>query len=318
MDNCSDNVCNISYQDGSEVSPIPYIVISLVHVLTVIVPTVPLGTTILYHVGVNKEMRRDPITILFCAVTITSMLSASVFGLLIDMSMFADLPLLGSCSSPSRAVSVGIGFFVRILTPNQIALISCWQFLVIKYGKKLITIERVLASFGVVMAIIAVVTLIILSPNLGEYEKAVSAIRGSWCKENRVVLKNGIIQSVALTATVILCPVTLVVVFSIRSYLIVKQSVIENDKIVKSVLFVCATTLILEFGVKIPLSVTTYLSVASDSSALLFFTISMSDIEYSFTMLLFMTAHRGIRNAVFSEVVTYIENASTVVPQNEL
>ena len=106
MDNCSANVCNLSYQVPS---PIPYIAISVAHMLVVIVPTVLLGATILYHVYSNREMR-DPITTLFCAVIITSMLSPVTFGLLLDMSMITDLPLLGSCSSPSRAIQSNRNF----------------------------------------------------------------------------------------------------------------------------------------------------------------------------------------------------------------
>ena len=92
-ENGSTNACNLSHQDED---PVPYIAISVVHMLVVIVPSITMGAIILCHVRANKELR-DPVTTLFCAMTVSCMLSPSSFGLLIDLSMIADLPLLGSC-----------------------------------------------------------------------------------------------------------------------------------------------------------------------------------------------------------------------------
>lgn len=62
--NCTaTNECNTSHQDRDEVSPIPFIAISIVHMTVVIVPTTSLGTIILYNVYAHKEFKtRDPIT----------------------------------------------------------------------------------------------------------------------------------------------------------------------------------------------------------------------------------------------------------------
>ena len=303
MENCSSNECNTSYHAGGlhGVSPIPYIVISVVHMVVVIVPTISLGAIILHHVRADKEMR-DPVTILFCAVTVTSMLPPSVFGLLIDISIFTDIPLLGSCSSRSRVVTVGIIYFLAMLTPNQIALITCSQCFVIKYGKKKITTGRLLFALSVLMTITAVTAFVLIIPSIGAFREAAHTIRGSFCKENRIVQRHFSIQSAVLYITVILCPFTLVVVSSVRSYLTVKHSTMETDQIVRSVLLVSAAKRIFLFVLKIPFIITFHLSITLDIPALLFFTIIMADIEYSFVLLLCMTTHRGIRNAVFSKV----------------
>ena len=312
MDNCSENVCNLSYQDGGEVSPTPYIVASVVHMVVVIVPAISMGATILYHVRANKEMR-DPVTILFCAVTITNMLSPSVFGLLLDISMITDLPLLGSCSSASRVTKIVILFFLHIFGTSQIALVTCTQYLVIKYGKKIITIGRVLATFGVTTALAAVVAILIVATGIGAYGGAVPKIRGSWCKENIVVVRNYISQS-AVYAVGIIILFTLIVVSSVRSYLMVKHSTIEADKIVKSVLLVSAATLILGFVFQIPTAIVYYISAAYNSHASLYVTETMSDTQYCFILLLLMTTHRGIRNAVFSKVINHFRNPNKVAP----
>ena len=99
--NNSGNVCNLSCQE--EVSPVPFIAISVTHVFVVIVPSLLMGITILYRVLSDKKMR-DPVATLFCAETAVVTVSPAVFGLLVDVSMIADLPLLGSCSNRSRAI----------------------------------------------------------------------------------------------------------------------------------------------------------------------------------------------------------------------
>ena len=148
MDNCSTNECNLSSLDEDQVSPTPYIVISVAHMLVVIVPTVSLGAIILYHVRADKEMR-DPVTILFCAVTISSMMSP--------------------CLSVSMVVYTAIVYFLQISTASQIALITCMQYLVIKYGKIRITTRRALTAFGVVTAMAAVAAILIIATGLGAY-----------------------------------------------------------------------------------------------------------------------------------------------------
>ena len=271
-----------------------------------------LGATILYRVYSDREMR-DPITALFCAVTITTILSPT-FGLLLDMSMITDLPLLGSCSSPSRAIQTGTSCFLRMFTPCQIALITCTQFYVIKYGKK-ITTRLVLAAFGVVGVCTAIASILLIASGAGAYGGAVPKIRGSWCQENKAVLRNYLYQSAALAVIIIICPVTLVVAFSVRSYLIVRQSTIEADRIIRSVLIVSVATLVLEFALKIPPTLVYYVSIVLNSAPIAYLSTTMSDTEYCFVLLLFMTTHRGIQKAVFSKVINYFKNRNTVIPQ---
>ena len=107
-------------------------------------------------------------------------------------------------------------FFFQIFSTCQIALVTCTQYLVIKYGKKIITIKRVLAAFGVVTAIAAVVAILVISTGIDAYGGAAPKIRSFWCKENIVVLRNYMFQAAAL-AVVTLCPVSLVVSSSVRS-----------------------------------------------------------------------------------------------------
>ena len=313
MDNCSANECNLSYLDEEQVSPTSYIVISVAHMLVVIVPTISLGAIILYRVRADKQMR-DPITILFCAVTISSMLSPSVYGLLRDISTITDLPLLGSCLSVSRVVYTSIAYFLQISTPSQIALITCTQYVVINYGKNRITTRRALTAFGVVTAMAAFAAILIIATGLGAYGGAVPKIRGSWCKENGAVLRNYAFQSAALAVASVVCPATLIVVSSVRSYLIVKRSMMEEDKIVRSVLLVCAASLILGFAFVLPTTTAYGISVAHNSDTALYFTSSMTDTKYCFVLLLLMTTHRGIRNAIFSNVIKHFSNRNKVAP----
>ena len=142
-------------------------------------------------------------------------------------------------------------------------------------------------------------------------------IRGSWCEENKAVLRNYLYQSAALAVIIIICPVTLVVTFSVRSCLIAKQSTraIEADKIVRSVLIVSVATLVLEFALKIPLAIVYYVSVVLNSTPIAYLSTTMSDTEYCFVLLLFMTTHRGIRKAVFSKVMNCFKNRNAAISQ---
>lgn len=255
-ENGSTNACNLSHQDED---PVPYIAVSVVHMLVVIVPSITMGAIILCHIRANKELR-DPVTTLFCAMTVSCM----SFGLLIDLSMIADLPLLGSCSSRYRGAYTAVTYFLRIFIPNQVALIACAQFIVLKYGKKRLTIGKVLAAFGVVTAVAALAGVVIAVPNLYEYTTSAPKIRGSWCVENEVVRRNTIYSSLFL---VVIGGVFLIVVCSIRSYLIVKRSTIEADKIVRSVISVNAATLSLEFVSKLPFIVASSLAFVHNSTA---------------------------------------------------
>ena len=63
---------------------------------------------------------------------------------------------------------------------------------------------------------------------------------------------------------------TLIVVSSVRSYLIVKRSMMEEDKIVRSVLPVCAASLILGFAFVLPTTTAYGISVALNSDAVLY------------------------------------------------
>ena len=207
---------------------------------------------------------------------------------------------------------------MRIFIPNQVALIACAQFIVLKYGKKRLTIGKVLAAFGVVTAVAALAGVVIALPNLYEYTTSAPKIRGSWCVENEVVRRNTIYSSLFLVVIGGVFPFTLIVVCSIRSYLIVKRSTIEADKIVRSVISVNAATLSLEFVSKLPVIVASSLAFVHNSPAIAYFGISMSDTEYPFVLLLFMTTHRGIRSAVFSKVINYFSTPNAVAPQSEL
>ena len=312
MDNNSGNVCNTSCQE--EISPLPFITISIAHIFVVIVPSLLLGITILYRVLSDKKMR-DPVTTLFCAETTAVTVSPAVIGLLVDISMIADLPLLGSCSNRSRAIYNATTFFLRMLNPWQVVLISTVQFIVIKNGVRNVTTSRVLIAFGIVTAIAAVTSILLTVPS--EYAGVLSKIRGSWCVSNDVLTRNSIFQSAIAAVTIFIMPATLVSVASIKSYQIIKKSVIDSDKaIIRSVIFVSVTTLVIEFMFKLPLAIISYLSLVLNNTHILYFGISFSDTEYCFILLLFMTTHRGIRNAVFSKVIHYFKKQNTVSPQN--
>ena len=310
MDNCSVNVCNLSHP-----SPIPYVAISVAHMLLVIVPTILMGATILYHVHADRKMR-DPITILLCGVTITCMVAPSTYGLLLDMSMIADLPLLGSCSSPSRTARVGITIFFSVFTRAQMALITLTQFLVIKYGKKRISYKHVLAAFAVVTAISMVFPFIIcmFASSIEAYGEAVPKFRGSWCVDNKAVRRFNTYQTAGATIFVIITE-TLTVGLSIRSYFFVKQSTMEIDHTARSVILVSTISVILEFAIKLPMAIMLLVALDLDSKVIVYSSICAIDTQYFSLIILFLTTHRGIRSAVFSKVINYIKNRNTVIPQ---
>ena len=169
--------------------------------------------------------------------------------------------------------------------------------------------------FGVVTVSTAIASILLIASGAGAYGGAVPKIRGSWCEENKAVLRNYLYQSAALAVIIIICPVTLVVAFSVQSYLIVKQSTTETDRLVRSVLLVSVATLVLEFTIKIPAGLLYYVSIVLNSLPIFNLSITTGDTENCFVLLLFLTTHRGIRKAVFSKVINYFKNRNTVSPQ---
>lgn len=296
MDNCSTNDCNASDQSGDQESPTPYIATAIFHITVVVLPTLLLGAIILRNVYVNKKMR-DPITALFCYLTVLCMLSP-IYGLLSDIMAITDVPILGSCSSRLRAISVVVNIFLRSFTPNQIALITCTQYLVVRYGKNILTNGRALAAFGVVMAAVLAAAILMAAPNIDALGIPAPKIRGSWCFENDVVRRNSVFQAIALTGTLFTLPVIVVVIFSVLCYLIVRRSSMEADKVTRSVLLTSAATLILEFLFKLPFVLLLVAASALNNHSLFFFSVTISELEYCFVLLLLVTVHKGIRGAV--------------------
>lgn len=202
-----------------------------------------------------------------------------------------------------------------MLNPWQVALISTVQFIVIKNGVRNVTISRVLVAFGIVTAAAAVTSILLTVPS--EYAGVLSKIRGSWCVPNDVAKTNSTFQSVIAAFTIMVMPATLILVTSFGSYRIVKRSVIDSEKaVIRSVIIVSIATLTLEFLFQLPLAILSYLSFVLNNVHILYFGISLSDTEYFFILLLFMTTHKGIRKAVFAKVIHYFKDGNSVVPEN--
>ena len=116
------NTTNFTMADQLEFAR-SFTAIGVAHLLLVVIPSLILGPLILGMFISNKKLR-DPVSILFMCITVVCILGPLTYGLLQDLSLITDFPLLGSCEIfRGRLFWFSLGFFQILLTVSNTILV---------------------------------------------------------------------------------------------------------------------------------------------------------------------------------------------------
>ena len=307
MNDCSTDISeNISAQsyNSSNLTYAILIVVSTVHIAISIFELL-LGGHIVYFVY-QKWTSRDSVSALIASVTVLLMALSIPTNLLAAISIMTDLPLLGACGNSSRYLIYILLVFQWDLVAFSIGLIATVQFLVIKYGKKRVTLVKVLLVLTA-LAFLAMIFAISgnISAEIGCFR--VTKIRGSICAVAIIRRDPTVVIWIFLGYVV---PGVVTMVMSYMTNRTVRNSVIEMDNdhsVIKSVLIMSIVTIITAFALRIPLNAL-FIWVINTGNHNAYLLISpLSDLEPLYILLLFITLHKSLRVTMVAAIKTYFK-----------
>ena len=285
-----------TFVDGQVTSV--YIAVAVSHIVLVILPCLTLGPTLLIILS-NKKLR-DPVSAIFSCITVICMTGPSTYGLLMDISLITNKPVLGTCDNPSGALFwFFLGMFHSMLVVTT-ALLSITQFAVIKFGvsRSSLTYARIFVILAVLLIVILVMSFFnFILPVIDPTVKR----RGSLCTQSQGLGK--LIETalgVIFLGVVVLPSLLLVIIFSILSYRTLKNGLIQNPSVIQSVVLVSILMIVVTVLFRIPqilLFVTRHAMTGSEGYvAFLNFTVLYStEVNYPIYIMLPIFLHKIIR-----------------------
>ncbi len=226
------NCCNVTESDDTEAAA--YTATGVAHLILVVIPSLVLGTLILLPLLSNRKLR-DPLSILFICITILCMVAPSTYGVLMDLSLITDKPLLGKCGTHTGEifwVFYAIGHYQLLAST---ALVSVIVYFIIRWGQRNLSGFRIVVIFLVVLFMCLLGSLALFIPS---FLAPSIHVRGSLCAYSG----DGIKVLTALSYPSVLCyfvlPMSVIIVFSLLSFRYVKRHTIENynPEVIKAVL----------------------------------------------------------------------------------
>ena len=228
--------------DRSNTSVLLLIITGVAHILLVVVPSLVLGTIILYLIASKeKKAASSTVSIMFIFITSLCTIAPPTYGILMDLSLITDVPLMGECTW--TLYWMFFSFFHLSLT-FSIALLSIMQYAVLRWGDKkwnkiVVIILMVLVPICLLVSLTSFTTLLIPS----------TKVRGSLCEPQDALLI--MVRSIVYVIFTVLPAVITVIVFSYLSYRYVKRNIVctEKSNTIKSVLqfLVLSTTVAIIF-----------------------------------------------------------------------
>ena len=97
-----------TYSIATPTSPSSYYTLAVLHITLILVPAIVLNTMALWLLSKTNKYRH-PSTTVFRWMLAISMLGPSTYGLVMDISLFSDLPLLGRCSKRWEGIFYWLG-----------------------------------------------------------------------------------------------------------------------------------------------------------------------------------------------------------------
>ena len=106
----------------------------MAHILLVVVPSLPLGVTVLL---VLKAVERDQVTTLFACTTVVCMVGPLTHGLLMDISLITDKPVIGPRIGQCGTLSSNVFWLfyggIHLCLVMCATLISVTQYITIRF-----------------------------------------------------------------------------------------------------------------------------------------------------------------------------------------
>ena len=275
-----------------------YIAVAVSHIILVILPCLTLGPILLIILS-NKKLR-DPVSAIFSCITVICMTGPSTYGLLMDISLITNKPVLGTCDDPSGALFwFFLGMFHSMLVVTT-ALLSITQFAVIKFGvsRSALTYARIFVILAVLLIVILVISFfVITAPVVSPTMKR----RGSLCTHSQGLGKL-IVSAVGVMylGVVMLPSLLLVIIFSILSYRTLKKGLTQNPSVIQSVVLVSILMIVVTVLFRMPqilLFFTRHARTGSDDYVTLlnFTAVYSSEVNYPLYIMLPIFLHKIIR-----------------------
>ncbi|KAL5479156.1 hypothetical protein EMCRGX_G022646 [Ephydatia muelleri] len=310
----SEKMSDCSMDISENISAQSYNSSNLTYALLIVVPTVHiaisiielyLGGHIIYFVY-QKWTLRDSVSALIVSVTVLLMALSIPTNLLAAVSIMTDLPLLGACDNSSRYLIDILVIFQWDFVAFSVGLIATVQFLVIKYGKKRVTLVKVLL---VLTALAFLAMMFSISGNISAEVGCVrvTKIRGSICAIAYGHYGPAVVVWIFLGYVV---PGIVTMVMSYMTNRTVRTSVIEMDNdhsVIKSVLVMSIVTIITAFALRIPLNALFIWAINTGNHNAYLLMSPLSAVEPLFILLLFTTLHKSLRLAMAAAIKTYFK-----------
>ncbi len=211
------NVSNESFA----VPDLLYVSIGIAHVLLVIIPNLFLGIIVLSIFISNKKLR-DPVSIVFIFSSFWSIIGSLTYGLLMDLSLFTDIEMIGSCENyTSRIFWVLFGTFqVGLLA--IVTYLSVVNYSTVRWGVKKIPLKvTVIVLFALLVYCGLGCTVHFIGPS------SLQRLRGSLCFHPSTFQETLIVGICALLLFSL--PINIIVgVFSYLTVRFVKKSTIST------------------------------------------------------------------------------------------
>ena len=273
-----------------------YIAVAVLHIVLVILPCLILGPILLIILS-NKKLR-DPVSAIFSCITVICITGPTTYGLLMDISLITNKPVLGTCENPSSALFWFFQGIFHLLLVATIALLSVTQFAVIKCGvsKSPLTYTRIFVILVVLLIVALIISFFtITAPVVNQAVKK----RGSFCTQSHGLGKLIVTVVGVMYLVIVLLPsLLLVIIFSILSYRTVKKGLTQNTSVIHSIVLVSILMIIVTVLFRIP-QLIFFLSRPSGSDSyvtLLSFTaVYSTEVNYPLYIVLPVCLHKIVR-----------------------
>lgn len=275
------------------------------HILLVVIPSLILSTIVLSLLLSNKKLR-DPSSIIFICTTILCVVSPLTYGLLMDVSIITNEPVIGKCGTSSEATFWVFFYVSQSQLVTGTAFLSIAQYTSIRWGVKYLSIGKTVTIYILLMASG-------IPPGLGNIIASLfdrsDHVRGSLCESTRVSLVVAAINIITGLAIVLIYIPSIVVVtiFSVLTFRYVKRHTVQNKKVVRTIvlIMILITSSLVIF--RLPALLSFLLGEETRTRLIDFGLAYTSEINFPIFILLIIAVHKTVRE-------TFVQNLQKCVP----
>lgn len=299
-----------------------YTAAGVVHIHVVVLPSLLLGTLILCVFYCNKKLR-DPLSTLIIWITITCMTAPSTYGLLLDLSVITDMPLIGKCGTITSNLFWVFHLLFQVWLLLTTALIAIVQYILVKWGRR-----APISSARVVIIIVIIYissSLVALGSLRNPIFNSSFKVRGSVCcfvySQTGKILSR--IFGTFLGIGIFLPSIVTVVIFSLLSYRKVKLETLtlNNYGMIRSVVLISILMIAATIIFRLPqIAVYYYQDPGEYQDGRFLSWISGFSVELNFPcfQLLILTCHKVIKETLVDGIKHFwyftVRKPTRVVP----